>query len=148
MAGTFGAQVTRAQLGQLAQDLDQTHKWADEQNRSDRNQAIQTQVKDRLVKNAGFNKDPQKWNDDQWTIFSRALTDVKAQQQGFLANKKGVQPTSDDVKKWIDVPLAKVKVIGSGWFWDDEPVRARREIAARSTRASRRSTSSRRPSGT
>jgi hypothetical protein len=59
------------------------------------------QVKDRLVKNAGFNKDPQKWTDDQWTVFSRALTDVKAQQQADLANK-GAQPTPDDVKKWID----------------------------------------------
>lgn len=126
MAGTFGGQVTRAQLDQLSRDLDQAHKWAQEQQRSDREQAIQVQVKDRLIKNAGFNKDQTKWTDDQWTVFSRALTDVKIQQQAFMA-KKDAKPLPDDVKKWIDRPLSRVKVQGSGIFWDDTPVRAQAE---------------------
>jgi hypothetical protein len=124
MAGTFAGQVTRAQLGQLAHDLDVTHKWAQEENRVDRNQAIQMQVKDRLVKNAAFNKDPMKWTDDQWAVYSRALTLVKNQQRAFMVNNPDTQPTPDDVKKWIDWPLAKVKVVHSGILWDDKPVRA------------------------
>jgi hypothetical protein len=71
------------------------------------------QVKDRLVKNAGFNKDPTKWTDDQWTVFSRALTDVKAQQQAFTANKQGRAADAGRREEVDRRPLAKVKVVGS-----------------------------------
>jgi hypothetical protein len=126
LAGTYGGQLTRTQLGQLGQELEAAHKSAAELGRSDRQHTIEVQVRDRLITGVRFPKDQTKWTEEQWTIYSRALSDVKAEQRAFLVNKQGAQPTPDDVKKWIDKPLAKVRVsMPLGWMWNGELIAAR-----------------------
>jgi hypothetical protein len=127
LAGTYGAQVTRAQLGQLRQQLERAHRWAAEQNRSDRNETIDRQLKDRLERYASFDKDERKWTDEQWTIRARAHRREGAA-NGLPAEQAGHHANGRRREESIDKPLAKVSMRSGGWSWNDEVIRAAAEI--------------------